>query len=196
MRILNEKGEVINIEIVEAAEQSMVKEFLREDDVVLELGARYGSVSCTINKILNNKKNQVSVEPDYRIWSSLENNRNSNGCEFEIINGFVSRQKLNIIAKGYDTTFTPDETSNVECLTLEEIEDKFNLSFNVLVADCEGFLGIFFDENPTIYSKLDKIIFEADREDFCNYEIIRENLRNNGFHEHIGGHQNAWTKKL
>jgi hypothetical protein len=83
----------------------------------------------------------------------------------------------------------------VECLTLEEIEDKFNLSFNVLVADCEGFLGIFFDENPTICSKLDKIIFEADREDFCNYEIIRENLRNNGFHEHIGGHQNAWTKK-
>ena len=131
MRILNEKGEVINIEIVEAAEQSMVKEFLHEDDVVLELGARYGSVSCTINKILNNKKNQVSVEPDYRIWSSLENNRKFNGCEFGIINGFVSRQKLNIIAKGYDTTFTPDETSNVECLTLEEIEDKFNLSFNV-----------------------------------------------------------------
>ena len=195
MRILDEKGQSINTEIVEAAEQKMVKEFVHEDDVVLELGARYGSVSCTINGILKNRKNQVSVEPDYRIWASLENNRNSNRCEFEIFKGFVSRQKLNIIAKGYDTAFTPDETSNVECLTLEEIENKFNLKFNVLVADCEGFLEIFFEENPDLYSKLDKIIFEADREDFCNYEILRENLRNNGFHEHIGGHQNAWTKK-
>ena len=195
MRILDEKGQSINTEIVEAAEQKMVKEFVHEDDVVLELGARYGSVSCTINEILKNRKNQVSVEPDYRIWASLENNRNSNRCEFEIFKGFVSRQKLNIIAKGYDTTFAPDETSNVECLTLEEIENKFNLKFNVLVADCEGFLEIFFEENPDLYSKLDKIIFEADREDFCNYEILRENLRNNGFHEHIGGHQNAWTKK-
>ena len=195
MRILDEKGQSINTEIVEAAEQKMVKEFVHEDDVVLELGARYGSVSCTINEILKNRKNQVSVEPDYRIWASLENNRNSNRCEFEIFKGFVSRQKLNIIAKGYDTAFTPDETSNVECLTLEEIENKFNLKFNVLVADCEGFLEIFFEENPDLYSKLDKIIFEADREDFCNYEILRENLRNNGFHEHIGGHQNAWTKK-
>ena len=195
MRILDEKGQSINTEIVEAAEQKMVKEFVHEDDVVLELGARYGSVSCTINEILKNRKNQVSVEPDYRIWASLENNRNSNRCEFEIFKGFVSRQKLNIVAKGYDTGFTPDETSNVECLTLEEIENKFNLKFNVLVADCEGFLEIFFEENPDLYSKLDKIIFEADREDFCNYEILRENLRNNGFHEHIGGHQNAWTKK-
>ena len=195
MRIIDEKGQSINTEIVEAAEQKMVKEFIHEDDVVLELGARYGSVSCTINDILKNRKNQVSVEPDYRIWSSLENNRNSTRCGFEIVKGFVSRQKLNIVAKGYDTGFTPDETSNVECLTLEEIENKFNLKFNVLVADCEGFLEIFFEENPILYSNLDKIIFEADREDFCNYEILRENLRNNGFHEHIGGHQNAWTKK-
>ena len=194
MRILNEKGEVINTAVVEAAEQSMVREFIREDDVVLELGARYGSVSCTINQILKNKKNQVSIEPDYRVWSSLENNRNSNGCEFGIIKGFVSRKKLNIVAKGYDTTFTPDESSNVECLTLNEIEEKFNLQFNVLVADCEGFLEIFFEENPEFYSKLDKVIFEADREDFCNYEVIRENLRSRGFQEHIGGHQNAWTK--
>jgi FkbM family methyltransferase len=195
MRIIDEKGRSINTEIVEAAEQKMVKEFIHEDDVVLELGARYGSVSCTINDILKNRKNQVSVEPDYRIWSSLENNRNSNRCGFEIVKGFVSRQKLNIVARGYDTTFTTDETSNVECLTLEEIENKFNLKFNVLVADCEGFLEIFFEENPSLYSSLDKIIFEADREDFCNYEILRENLRNNGFHEHVGGHQNAWTKK-
>ena len=194
MRILNEKGGVINTAVIEAEEQKMVKEFILEDDVVLELGARYGSVSCTINQILKNKKNQVSVEPDYRIWSSLENNRNSNRCEFEIFRGFISRKKLNIVAKGYDTTFTPDESSNVECLTLNEIEEKFNLQFNVLVADCEGFLEIFFEENPEFYSKLDKVIFEADREDFCNYEVIRENLRSRGFQEHIGGHQNAWTK--
>jgi FkbM family methyltransferase len=195
MRILDERGKLIDTNFVEAAEQKMVKDFLHEDDVVLELGARYGSVSCTINQILKNKKNQVSVEPDYRVWSSLEMNRDSNECEFEIVRGFVSKEKLNIVAKGYDTTFTPDETSNVDCLTLDEIEGKFNLSFNVLVADCEGFLEIFFEENPNLYDRLDKVIFEADREDFCNYATIRENLRSRGFHEHISGHQNAWTKE-
>jgi len=195
MRILDERGKSINTDVIEASEQRLVKQFVGEDDVVLELGARYGSVSCTINEILKNKRNQVSVEPDYRIWSSLEKNRDSNGCEFEIIPGFVSRQKLNIVARGYDTTFTPDETSNVSCLTLEEVEEKFNLKFNVLVADCEGFLEIFFDENPGLYDSLDKIIFEADREDFCNYEKIRSELNKRGFDEIVEGHQNVWIRK-
>ena len=33
-----------------------------------------------------------------------------------------------------------------------------NLKFNVLVADCEGFL----EENPELYNELEMIIFEAD----------------------------------
>ena len=36
--------------------------FIKENDVVLELGARYGTSSCAINSKLKNKSNQVSVD--------------------------------------------------------------------------------------------------------------------------------------
>lgn len=195
MEIFDEKGKRINTSVVEAEEQRLVKEFVRESDVVLELGARYGSVSCTINSILSDKKSQVSVEPDYRVWSSLKSNREKNESHFEIIEGFISRQKLNLVPKGYDTTFSPDENSNYFCCTLEEVEQQFNLEFNVLVADCEGFLGIFLEENPKIYEKMRAIIFEADMAHLCDYSKIQDNLLSHGFTEKVSGHQNVWVKE-
>ena len=53
----------------------MAKEYIKKDDVVLELGARYGSVFCVINSKLSNKNNQVSIEPDSRVWDALEKNK-------------------------------------------------------------------------------------------------------------------------
>ncbi len=73
----NNKVEHLNIEI---DEQRMADQYIRPDDVVLELGARYGTVSCIINHKLNNKNNLVVVEPDNRVWDVLENNmKNNNG---------------------------------------------------------------------------------------------------------------------
>ena len=45
----------IDIDHVEKTEQDLANEYILENDVVLELGARYGSVSCVINSKLNNK---------------------------------------------------------------------------------------------------------------------------------------------
>jgi FkbM family methyltransferase len=195
MRIFNESGLEINTQIIEFEEQRLAKEFIRENDVVLELGARYGSVSCVINNILSNKKSQVSVEPDHRVWVALKDNREKNGAEFNIIEGFISRKKLNLVPRGYDTTFSHDETSDCFCCTLDEVEEKFNLNFNVLVADCEGFLEIFLDENPKLYEKMRAVIFEADMTDICNYDKIRKNLFFYGFIEKVNGHQNVWVKE-
>lgn len=195
MIIFDENGIEVNIEIVEFEEQRLTKEFIKESDVVLELGARYGSVSCTINRILSDKKSQVSVEPDYRVWDSLKNNRERNGSKFHIIEGFISKKKLNLVPRGYDTTFSQDENSDCFCCTLEEVEEKFNLNFNALVADCEGFLEIFMDENPKLYEEMRVIIFEEDMPDRCNYAKIRKNLSLHGFIEKVNDHQNVWVKE-
>jgi precorrin-6B methylase 2 len=49
-QVFNENGEdCTNVEI---SEQQLAKEYIQPDDVVFELGARYGSVSCCINKKL------------------------------------------------------------------------------------------------------------------------------------------------
>ena len=80
MEIRDSKNNLVNILSIEKEEQDLANQYILENDVVLELGARYGSVSCVINSKLNNKYNQVVVEPDNRVWTSLENNKQQNNC--------------------------------------------------------------------------------------------------------------------
>jgi precorrin-6B methylase 2 len=78
IQIRNEHDEIIDISQIEINEQNQAKKYIEENDIVLELGARYGSVSCTINCKLSNKNNQVVVEPDQRVWEALEKNKTRN----------------------------------------------------------------------------------------------------------------------
>jgi FkbM family methyltransferase len=198
MDIRDQDGKSIDIKSIEKPEQDLANEYIREDDVVFELGARYGSVSCVINSKLNCKTNQVSVEPDERVWSALERNKEVNHCGFHIVKGFVSGKKLGLTAidswEGYGTTSIENNESEIPSYTLQEITDTYGLKFNVLVADCEGFLEMFFDENPEFYDTLRLILFEADYEEKCNYWKIRNTLREKGFTNLLEGHQNVWIK--
>lgn len=78
---------------------------------------------------------------------------------------------------GYFNTFTEDISSESKSYTLDEVKTLFNLKFNVLVADCEGFMETLFDKNPELYEELDLIIYERDNNCksggdrlFCDYE--------------------------
>ena len=72
MKCFDEKGECVNYKLHEKREQIDAKQYIHPDDKVLELGARYGGVSITINKILNDKTKHVAVEPDPIVWEALE----------------------------------------------------------------------------------------------------------------------------
>ena len=199
MNILNEYGNYVDIKHVENQEQELAKQYILENDIVLELGARYGSVSCIINSKLNNKNNQVVVEPDDRVWDALEKNKINNNCEFNIIKGFISNKKLDLInldvcLGGYGATFIESNDTKIPSYSLDEIKNKYNLNFNVLVADCEGFLEVFFDENPNFYDNLRLIIFEADYTEKCNYNKIKNKLIEKKFNKILEGHQNVWIK--
>ena len=50
MHIVDQYGKRIDVKRIEAKEQQLAKKYIKNDDVVLELGARYGSVSVTIYK--------------------------------------------------------------------------------------------------------------------------------------------------
>jgi FkbM family methyltransferase len=199
MDIKDQHGKSIDINSVEKHEQDLAKRYIQEHDVVFELGARYGSVSCIINSKLNCKTNQVSVEPDERVWEALERNKKTNNCEFHIVKGFVSTKKLGLMnlegCEGYATTSVNQDDSSIPSYTFEEIMQQTNLKFNVLVADCEGFLECFFDENPTLYDELRLVIFEADYPEKCNYNKIRHTLMAKGFTAKLNGFQNVWIKK-
>jgi FkbM family methyltransferase len=199
MDIRDYNGNKIDIETIEIEEQNLAKLFILENDVVLELGARYGSVSCIINSKLNNKKNQIVVEPDNRVWDALEKNKQRNNCEFNIVKGFITNKKLDltnldVCLDGYGATFVENDDTTIPCYTLNEIIEKYNLNINVLVADCEGFLEVFFDENPNFYDNLRLIIFEADYPEKCNYNKIKNTLLLKGFTNIVETHQNVWIK--
>ena len=97
---------------------------------------------------------------------------------------------------GYGATFIVNDDTTISSYTLDEIKDKYKLCFNVLVADCEGFLEEFFDENPTFYDNLRLIIFEADYPDKCNYNKIKSTLQEKGFTKKVEGHQNVWIRNI
>lgn len=195
MLIYNEFNKLVDIKNIEASEQKLAQQYILENDCVLELGARYGSVSCIINNKLKNKLNQVSVEPDSKVWDALEKNKNINKCNFNIIKGFVSNNKLSLNYSGYGATSNVNNNSKTPSYTLHEIKQTYNINkFNVIVADCEGFLEQFFDENPQLYDDIRLIIFEADYPNKCNYNKIKDTLKNKGLFKIIEGHQNVWSK--
>jgi FkbM family methyltransferase len=199
MNIIDLYGNRVDIEHIEKHEQDLANQYILENDIVLELGARYGSVSCIINSKLNNKNNQVVVEPDDRVWNALEQNRNNNNCAFNIVKGFISNKKLDLTNLdnwygGYGSTFIESNDTKIPSYSLDEITNKYNLNFNVLVADCEGFLEVFFDENPNFYDKLRLIIFEEDYPEKCNYDKIKKQLIKKKFNKILEGHQNVWIK--
>lgn len=186
MKIYDENNNLVNTERLEKPEQEIAKKYIQKDDVVLELGARYGSVSCIINSKLYDKNNQVVVEPDNRVWDALEKNKKENNCGFNIIKGFIGKKKMDLTNLdcyhgGYGSTFIYNEDTNIQSYTLDEVKKKYNLKFNVLVADCEGFLEVFFDENTDFYKDLRLIIFEEDYPDKCNYDKIKKLLIENNF---------------
>jgi FkbM family methyltransferase len=200
MDILDQNGIPVDTRMLEAEEQELARTYIHEDDVVLELGARYGSVSCIINSKLNCKTNQVVVEPDERVWAALERNKVTNGCEFHIVKGFVSSKRLQLTNLdkwhgGYAATAEEVTESKIPSYSLSEIYLRYGLNFNVLVADCEGFLETFFDENPEIYDSLSLILFEADYPQKCNYAKIYATLEQKGFKCIKKGFQNVYSKR-
>lgn len=179
----NEHGQPVNYNVYETTEIRMANKFILPDDYVLELGARYGGVSCAINKKLNIKTHQYSVEPDKKVWGALEKNKKANGCEFHIIKGCISKSRQNLVrdsrkfGDGNDWACYSKDSKKGEVKNFS-IPDE---PFNVLVADCEGFLETFYRENTAFFSQLRCIMIEKDRPDHCDYDYLESEFLKLGF---------------
>lgn len=202
---INHKNKKIDINWLERFEQYDIIKYLPEDSIVLELGARFGTVSCIINKIILNPYNQVSVEPDERVWNALKYNKNNNNCSFNIFQGAISERRKKLVnldeTQGYGTTSSNieghyDSENEVNVISFKNLEKKYALKFNVLVADCEGCLGELLKDNPQIYDQLKLIFFEKDYPNTTNYREIERMLSKKGFVPLKSGHLHVIYKKI
>ena len=175
----------------EFLEQYLTNKWIKEDDIVLELGSRLGIVSLTINSRLKNKYNHVVIEPNKKIIDSLTYNKDSFGAKFQICTMVISKKSLKyIIEKDQLGNYTIENTENpentdknnvIETIAPQKFFEQYKLKFNVLVADCEGCLEQFLNENETLLEQLNLIIFEKDNVERCNYKKIFDLLRKYNF---------------
>jgi len=198
---LDENNNSIDYLHCERDEQELCLKYVPEDSCgVLELGARYGTVTSTISHKLNHRPVLICVEPDQAVIDALRKNIERNNTKAFVIPHIVSGKPYGFINNGYESMTIPlPENLGPEykmySLPLESILHYCGISkIDTLVADCEGFLENFFDENPNLYNDLKVVIFEADCSHLCDYNKIRTNLSIHGFHEEVGGIQNVWLK--
>jgi FkbM family methyltransferase len=191
MGFIDREGNPANTDY-EKEEQFLVRKYLPKDAQVLELGARYGTVSCVISEVIQDPTKHVAVEPDPSVIEALTKNRIENGGKFHIFNGVISKNgyELKFIDPKFDFheygTYTkPSDTPNVNNKTLNQIESMYDIKFDAIVADCEGFFYDFVKENIESISKMRVLIYEQDgipwTEMMKKYEELDQILEENGF---------------
>lgn len=193
---VNENGEPVSIK-EEREEQYVANDYIQPNNIVLELGARYGVVSSVINNKLENPDKHVVLEPDKTVLTALRANKKTHKAKFKILNGIISEKLQSLEKDGYasKTVEVKNKKDAIKTYTIADIEKKYNLNFDTLIADCEGCLCDFFEENKEFVEKqLKNVMYEADVPNNCDYKKIAFILKSAGFERVIDGFVSFWKK--
>lgn len=173
----------------EYPEQSMAIRYLTGHEKVLEIGGNIGRNSLLIGYILGmkNNNNMVVLEPDEDIAKKLYENRDLNNFNFNIEVSALSKRKL-IKKKGGWRSVVSDKVlenhTNLNTITLDDLNAKYNIEFDTLVLDCEGAFYYILMDMPEILNNINLIIMEND---FCTMEhknYVDQILKKNKFFVH------------
>ena len=184
----DENGKIIPHATLETEEQHIASKYITKDDKVLELGARYGTVSAIILDKVSESKNCVIVDPDKNITQALVDNLNNCGYgDAQVFIGTIGANKKKIHSNDSYATYTETcegDSCDIENLNYKDLQDKYSITFNTIVADCEGCLPEVIEHIITYYGRLEpinKIIFETDRPSHSDYKKVYRILEECGF---------------
>ena len=167
----------------ELPEQKMSVRYLTGKEKVLEIGGNTGRNSLIIASILENNSNLISLECDTNIANQLKENRDLNNFNFHIECSALSNRKL--IQKGWDTIVSDTLLHGynwVNTITLNELNNKYNIVFDTLVLDCEGAFYYILIDMPQILNNINLIIMENDYWDISHKQYIDKILLQNNFY--------------
>lgn len=129
----------------EKPERRSVARHLRRDLPVVELGGSIGVVACVTNKLLKNPTAHLVVEANPQVLPHLQQNKEANGCEFEITNraiaygsGFITLQPSSDIC-GSSVLVAGDQPAvTVETARLGDLVRDRGFTNFTLICDIEG----------------------------------------------------------
>lgn len=161
----------------EYPEQLMATKFIKPDNKVLEIGGNIGRNTLVIATILNDSKNLVSLESDPHNANMLKHNINVNNYNVQVEASALSQHRL--IQKGwitqplFDNTI-PDGWSEIATITFDDLNKKYNIQFDTLVADCEGALFHILKDDPSVLTNIKTVIIENDFLDINEKEFVNQ----------------------
>lgn len=173
----------------EYPEQIMSVRYLTGKEKILEIGGNIGRNSIIIGYILNknNNNNLVSLETNTEDAKKLEYNRDLNKLDFYIENAALSKRKL--LQKGWNTIPADEcneENKNkyieVNTITWEELNKKYNIAFDTLILDCEGAFYYILQDMPEILDNIKLILVENDYFNDEHKKYVDSVLIKNGFY--------------
>jgi FkbM family methyltransferase len=183
----------------ELPEQKMSVRYFSGNEKILEIGGSIGRNAMVMNylqKEQNNIGNLVTLESNPSKISMLKENRELNNLNFHIENAALSNTQ--IIQKGEQTfkhnpdTNIPRGFKQINTITLAELNEKYNISFDTLVVDCEGAFFYILKESPEILNGINIIIMENDYTKVNHKEFVDKTLLENNFYidytEPLKGH--------
>lgn len=179
----------------ELPEQMMAINHIKGNEKVLEIGGNIGRNSLIISSLLTDSKNLVTLESDSEIALQLTENRDINNLHFHIESKALSKRKL--IQKEWDTIVSDELLPGykpVNTITLEELNNKYNIEFDTLVLDCEGAFYYILLDMPEILNNIKLIIMENDYRNYAHKLYIDNKLREENFevvYSHFGGWDNT-----
>ena len=163
-------------DVYEAPERKLAHKWIRSDASVLELGGCVGVVSCVVNKLLKNPENHIVVEANPTLIGYLNENRDANGCSFQIENCVVSRASevefyISNIMTANRTDSGVGSRVSVDAQPLEALERRHGVDFDTLIIDIEGGEFDFFTENAHRLAEVDLVILELHRHILTSREV-------------------------
>jgi hypothetical protein len=147
----------------EYPEQRLAIEFISSGSKVLELGSNIGINSIIISNILSDDTNLVTLECDSTHIDTLTHNRDINNLHFNIEPSALSSIPLG--RRGWHTfPMMPNEGNliPVNTITYEQLLFKYGITFDTIVADCEGALYYILKDMPHILENIKLLIVEND----------------------------------
>lgn len=157
---------------IEMNSRISIAKWLPENSSVLEVGARYGSVSCAISAKQKHSGKAVCMDADENVWESLEKNRVGHGCQFQVARGLLGKVDGKIRHDHFGTSAQPvdaiadgvagfNESVTVPHFTIEDLQKKFNIHFDVAAFDCEGCFANAMTDFPDFVNQLSMMIVEC-----------------------------------